>query len=593
MGQNKEDGLEQERERRAPEVAPAREEAAVVAGEADLNVGNMTGEFPADRPPAGPPPQKPGESTRKGALLVGAGILLSRLVGLVRQRIFAYYFGISVAGDAYAAAFRIPNFLQNVFGEGALSASFIPVYARLLARQERETAERVAGAVFSLLALVTSVIVLLGVFAAPLLTDLLAPGFEGAKRDLTVQLVRIFFPGAGLLVLSAWCLGVLNSHRRFFLSYAAPIIWNVAIITALVLAGTPVRHADPDDLALWGSVARYTAWGAVVGSALQFAVQLPMVFRLLGGLRLSLDAADAHVRTVVRNFVPVFLSRGVVQISAFVDEMIASLLGDGPVQALTYTQSLYTLPVSLFGMAVSAAELPAMSSAVGAEEEVAAQLRARLSAGLRQISFFIVPSIVGFLALGDVMVGALYRTGKFTDADVLYVWGILAGSAVGLLPTTLGRLYASTFYALHDTRTPFRFAALHVVLAIVLGYVAALYVPPLLGVDQRWGAVGLTASAGVAGWIEFFLLRRRLNRRIGRTGLAAPFLFKLFLAAGLAAVVGWGLKLLTGALHPIIVAALVLTPYGLLYFAITSAWGLAEARAVVGRFTRLLGVGRR
>ena len=593
MGQKRADEQEENRGQSTPEVAPAREEAAVVAGESDLNVGNLTGEFPADQALAEPPPKKPAESARGGALLVGAGILLSRLVGLIRQRVFAYYFGLSVTGDAYAAAFRIPNFLQNVFGEGALSASFIPVYAKLLAKGDRETAERVAGAVFSLLALATSVLVLFGVLAAPLLTDILAIGFEGAKRDLTVQLVRIFFPGAGLLVLSAWCLGVLNSHRRFFLSYAAPIIWNVAIIAALAIAGTPVRFNDPDDLAVWGAVARYTAWGSVVGSALQFGIQLPTVFRLLGGLRVSLDAANAHVRTVVRNFVPVFLSRGVVQISAFVDEMIASLLGHGPMQALTYTQSLYTLPVSLFGMAVSAAELPAMSSAVGAEEEVASQLRARLGAGLRQISYFIVPSLVAFLALGDVMVGALYRTGNFSQSDVLYVWAILAGSAVGLLPTTLGRLYASTFYALHDTRTPFRFAVLHVVLAIVLGYVAAIYVPPLLGLEPRWGAVGLTASAGVAGWVEFVLLRRRLNRRIGRTGVAAPFLLQLFLAAGLCAAAGWGLKLLTDGLHPIIVAALVLGPYGLLYFAVTSLWGLAEARAVVGRFTRVLGRGRR
>ncbi|HEV3468648.1 MAG TPA: murein biosynthesis integral membrane protein MurJ [Pyrinomonadaceae bacterium] len=566
---------------------PAREEAGVVAGETNLQVGSVTGEFPADRPPQTKPP-----AGRHGALLVGAGILLSRIVGLVRQRVFAYYFGISVTGDAYAAAFRIPNFLQNVFGEGALSASFIPVYAKLLARGEREEAERVAGAVFSLLALTTSVIVLLGVLAAPLLTDLLAPGFGGEKRDLTVRLVRIFFPGAGLLVLSAWCLGVLNSHRRFFLSYAAPIIWNVAIITALALSGTPVRGVPLADLGAWGAVARYTAWGAVIGSALQFGVQLPTVFRLLEGLRLSLDAANAHVRTVVRNFAPVFLSRGVVQVSAFVDEMIASLLGDGPVQALTYTQSLYTLPVSLFGMAVSAAELPAMSSAVGGAEEVAAHLRARLGAGLRQIAFFIVPSAVAFVALGDVMVGALYPTRNFSHADVLYVWAILAGAAVGLLPTTLGRLYASTFYALHDTRTPFRFAVLHVVLAIVLGYAAAIFLPPLIGIDRRWGAVGLTASAGAAGWVEFVLLRRRLNRRIGRTGLPGGFVFKLFAAAGVCAAAAWGLKMLLGGLHPLLVAAFVLTPYGLAYFAVTALWGLPEARSVVGRVTRVLRLGR-
>jgi putative peptidoglycan lipid II flippase len=575
-------------------VQPAPEEAAIVAGEEGVQLGSVAGQSPADQTAAADETKPPAlESTRRGAFLVGAGILLSRIVGLIRQRIFAYYFGNSAAKDAFDAAFKIPNFLQNVFGEGALSASFIPVYSKLLAGGGREEADRVAGAVFSILALVTSLLVVVGYFTAPYLTDFVAPGFEGEKRDLTLSLVRIFFPGAGLLVLSAWCLGVLNSHRKFFLSYTAPVIWNVAIIAALVWAGTPARGFEMTNLGVWGRVAEWTAWGSVAGSALQFLVQFPTVWRLLGRLRLSLDAANAHVRTVVRNFVPVFISRGVVQISAFVDSMIASFLGNGAVSALTYTQSLYTLPVSLFGMSVSAAELPAMSSAVGESAEVAAQLRTRLDAGLRQISFFIVPSLVAFLALGDVMVGALYRTGRFGGDDVLYVWGILAGSSLGLLPTTLGRLYASTFYALHDTRTPFRFAVLHVVLAVALGYGSAIYLPPLLGVEARWGAVGLTASAGIAGWIEFIFLRRKLNGQIGRTGLGLSFVSKLWAAAAASAAVGWGLKLAFGGLHPIVVAALVLTPYGLLYFALTSLWGLPEARSVVGRFTRLLRLGRR
>jgi putative peptidoglycan lipid II flippase len=575
------------------------EEASLVAGETGAIVGAAAGEFPADQSaaPAAKPAPRPAESTRRGAFLVGAGILLSRIVGLIRQRVFAYYFGLSAAGDAFTAAFRIPNFLQNVFGEGALSASFIPVYAKLLKKGEedeaaREEADRVAGAVFSLLALVTSTLVLGGVFAAPYLPDFIAPGFEGTKRDLTVALVRIFFPGAGLLVMSAWCLGILNSHRRFFLSYTAPVIWNFAIIAALVLSGSQARAFPAEDLIVWGEVARYTAWGSVIGSALQFGIQLPTVFKLLGNLRLALDIGNTNVRTVVRNFVPVFVSRGVVQISAFVDAMIASFLGDGPVQALNYTQSLYTLPVSLFGMSVSAAELPAMSSAVGEKSEVAAELRRRLNNGLRQISYFVVPSIVGFIALGDVMVGALYRTGRFTADDVLYVWGILAGSALGLLPTTQGRLYASTFYALHDTRTPFRFAVLHVVLAIILGYLSALYLPPLFGIEMRWGAVGLTASAGVAGWIEYVLLRRKLNRIIGHTGLGLRFAASTWAAAALCALIAIGLKYLSAGLHPIILAALVLGPYGLLYFGVTAALGLPEAEAVVGKFTRILRRGR-
>jgi len=190
--------------------------------------------------------------------------------------------GTSDAADAFNAAFKIPNFLQNLFGEGVLSASFIPVYARLLAKGEEEDARRVAGAVISLLALASAFLVLLGVLLTPALIAVIAPGFSGAKREITIQLVRILFPGAGLLVLSAWCLGVLNSHRRFFLSYTAPVLWNVAIIGTLVLFGNSVHGYD---------LALYTAWGSVLGSALQLGVQLPLVFRLLGGSACRFSAA--------------------------------------------------------------------------------------------------------------------------------------------------------------------------------------------------------------------------------------------------------------------------------------------------------------
>src|SRR5262245_50858907 len=173
--------------------------------------------------------------TTRSAFFVAVGILCSRLAGLVRLRVFAHYFGLeSDAADAFNAAFRIPNFLQNLFGEGALSASFIPVYAALIARGKQREADRVAGAVAALLALAVSLLVLAGVLATPALIAAIAPGFTGEKRDLTIQLVRILFPGAGLLVLSAWCLGVLNRHHRFLLSYTAPVMWNAAMIATLV-----------------------------------------------------------------------------------------------------------------------------------------------------------------------------------------------------------------------------------------------------------------------------------------------------------------------------------------------------------------------
>jgi putative peptidoglycan lipid II flippase len=520
-------------------------------------------------------------SSRRFAFLVAAGIFLSRVAGLIRDRVFAHYFGNSDAADVFKAAFRIPNFLQNMFGEGVLSASFIPVYASLLARGDKEEARKTAGAVAALLTLSTSILVLLGVLTAPWLIDAIAPGFQGEKRELTILLVRILFPGAGLLVASAWCLGVLNSHRKFFLSYTAPVLWNIAMIVGMLAFGAGRAQ---------NSLVVITAWASVAGSALQVLVQLPMVFKLLGGLKLSLAHQAEHVRIVISNFFPVFVSRGVVQISAYIDAFLASWLPTGAVSALAYAQTLYTLPVSLFGMSVSAAELPVMSGALGAADEVAGILRSRMNSGLRQITFLVVPSVVGFLALGDVIVAAIYQSGRFTHADVIYVWGILAGSTVGLLASTLGRLYSSGYYALRDTRTPLRFAVVRVLLTTLLGYLAALPLPRLLGIEPRWGVAGLTISAGIASWVEFTLLQRGIRRRIGQVGVPLAFLAQVWVAALIAAAVARGILIAVGHRGPILLAAIVLSVYGILFFGVSTLLKLPEARSMVGALRRRAGV---
>jgi putative peptidoglycan lipid II flippase len=520
-------------------------------------------------------------SSRRFAFLVAAGIFLSRVAGLIRDRVFAHYFGNSDAADVFKAAFRIPNFLQNMFGEGVLSASFIPVYASLLARDDKDEARKTAGAVAALLTLSTSILVLLGVLAAPWLIDAIAPGFKGEKRELTILLVRILFPGAGLLVASAWCLGVLNSHRKFFLSYTAPVLWNIAMIVGMIAFG-----ADRTQ----NSLVVITAWASVAGSALQVLVQLPMVFKLLGGLKLSLAHQAEHVRVVIRNFFPVFISRGVVQISAYIDAFLASWLPTGAVSALAYAQTLYTLPVSLFGMSVSAAELPVMSGALGAADEVAGILRSRMNSGLRQITFLVVPSVVGFLALGDVIIAAIYQSGRFTHADVIYVWGILAGSTVGLLASTLGRLYSSGYYALRDTRTPLRFAVVRVLLTTLLGYLAALPLPRLLGIEPRWGVAGLTISAGIASWVEFTLLQRGIRRRIGQVGVPISFLAQVWLASLIAAAAARGTLFSLGHRGPIIPAVIVLSVYGILFFGVSTLLKLPEAQGMLGILRRRAGI---
>ena len=490
------------------------------------------------------------------ATAVGAGILVSRLAGLLRVRLISKYFGLqSEAVDAFNAAFRIPNLLQNLFGEGALSGSFIPVYSALRARGEDATAARTARTFFALLSAAIAVLVLAGMLAAPLVTDLLAPGFEGPQRDLTVRLVRILFPGAGLLVVSAWCLAVLNSHGKFLLSYTAPVAWNAAMIGCLLTFGG--TH-DLDRLAI------YLGWASVAGSFLQLAVQWPSAWRL--SRHDGAFSLDEPVRQIGRNFLPVTISRGAVQITAYIDQIIASWLPTGAITGLFNAQLLYTLPVSLFGISISAAQLPALSG--DATREGLEPFRNRINTNLHRLAFFIVPSAIGFLALGDVIAAAVLQTGRFRVQDSQYVWGILAGSAIGLLATTMARLYSVAHYALGDTKRPLQFAVIRLVAAAGLGYVGALYAPAWLGLAPQWGAAGLTASAGVAGWIEFVLLRTNLNRRIGTTGLAPSYLIRLWIAGLVAAPVAFAIKLALPPLHPIVRGAVVLPVFGIVFLGV-------------------------
>lgn len=532
-------------------------------------------ELPAADEPT-PIDEKPAPRSRAGAFFVSLGIFTNKIFGVVRQSFIATYLGAGAAADAFNAAIRIPNLLQTLFGEGALSASFIPVYVGLRARGDEEEAGRVAGAVFAILALIVSILVLLGVLFTPQILPLIVGGFKGERRELAITYVRILFPGAGLFVLGAWCLGVLNSHRKFLLSYMAPVLWNVTMIVALLWYG-PRESSLP-------SLARITAWASVIGAGAQFLVQLPFVLGLVKRLHVSLDWRRSSVRTVLRNFAPVGLSRGIVQFSAYIDQLISSFLPEGMVSLIFYATTISYVPVSLFGMSISAAELPEMASVIGEQAERARQLRERLNAGLRQIAFFVVPSAAAMLVAGDIMAAALFQHGRhFTRQDTIYTWSILAGSAVGLLASTMGRLYSSTYYALHDTRTPLNFAIVRVILTTAFGFAMALGLPRLLHIDPHWGGAGLTASFGIAGWVEFTLLRRGMNQRIGNTGLPAALAAKLWSCAALAAAAALGLKLAFPNMPRIPAAVVVLGGFGLVYLAAAMVTKVPEARILLRR----------
>jgi putative peptidoglycan lipid II flippase len=499
-----------------------------------------------------------GSAPAPPAARVGAGILVSRIFGFVRERVFAFYFGSTDFADAWRAALRFPNVVQNLLGEGTLSAALIPSYASLIERGRTEDAGRFAGAALGLLALLAGAVTLIGVLTAPILVAVFLPRWDPEKQELTITLVRILFPMTGLLVLSAWALGILNSHRRFFVSYVAPVFWNVAMIAAMVGAAIYLGAEEGSrDLVI------ALAWGALVGGALQLGFQLPFVARYARGVRPSLGRDVEGVGNAVRSFWPVVMARGVVNLSAWLDLFLAGQLRTGAVAVLGYAQTFYVLPISLFGMSIAASELPELSRSGGVAKRAVAE---RVTRALRRVTYFMVPSAVAYVALGDVVVAALYQTGAFDESTTVVTWAVLGAYALGLPASGASRVLTSAFYALDDSRYPSRVAYLRVGLSVIVGL---LLMVPLdrLGVGGLGlGAAGLALGASVGAWTEYGLLRRGLRVRVGPhgTGRSAA---KVWLAAGAAAAVGIGLQRLLPPAHPAWTAVETLIPFGVVYLA--------------------------
>lgn len=533
---------------------------------------------------------EPARSSTAASVLIGIGILLSRVAGLIRTRVVAMYFGTSAFADVFAAGIKMPNMLQNLLGEGVLSASFIPVYSELLHQGRKQEAGRVAGAIFSLLFAAAGALTLLGVLLAPVIVTVFMPGLDQQRFDLTVQVTRIVFPMAGILVLSAWALGILNSHRNFFLPYFAPVLWNAAMIATLLAFG---GGREPGELVV------LLAWGALAGGVLQFGIQLPRVLQLERELKLGWGLRIEGVREAVRNAGPAVVGRGVVQISGYLDYFLASFLAAGALATLQFAQLFYMLPISLFAMSVAAAELPELSRQRTAGDEV---LRSRASAGLERVAFYVVPSFVAFALLGDIVVATLLQTGEFDRTDTLVVYLTLMGFSVGLLATTASRMLSTTFFALRDTRTPARYAIVRVVLSAVLAVILMTQLEAIrverLGLDvpggllshlrigdKRLGVVGLALGTGIAAWVEWALLKRALRNRIGSVGAGAAAVARMFGAALAGAAAGWALRMLLpeGLLHIFLRGMIILGAFGIVYLGVAAALGLEQSGAMIRR----------
>lgn len=562
---------------------------------------------------ASPATSSSAASRKSKASTIAGGILTSRVVGLMREQVLAYFLGVSAYMDVYQAAIKVPNLLQNLLGEGTLSASFIPIYSRMIEEGREEEAGRFAGAVFGLLLALVAVATILGVVLARPLTMLVAGGFlldDGAasgaaaidRFELTMQAIRITFPATALLVLAAWALGVLNSHRRFFLPYFAPVLFNVSIIAALGAAayayGGDLRlpagsTAFPGPLQydlLWGAL-----YGTLAGGLLQFLVQLPLVTRVTKGLRFSLSTRVAGVREALRAFGPVVLGRGVYQISAYLDNLLGTLLKVGALSALRYSTLLYTLPVSLFGLSIAASELPELSRL--RSDAVRTFLR-RMDRSMSQMLFLIIPTSVGYLGLGYLIVGAVFQRGQFGVSDTWLVYLLLCAYSIGLLATSAARLLQNAFYALGDTRTPAKIAVLR------LGASTLVALPVMFLLDDfrledlvgyaagpqtlHLGALGLAFGSATGAWVELWRLLEALrDRKIPFTMPWKRVAQMIGLATAALAVAALVWYLLPG--WPLLVnALLVVGCYGVAYLAIAWQLGFSEINAWLGRYLHRL-----
>jgi putative peptidoglycan lipid II flippase len=522
---------------------------------------------------AAPVATKKAPSGGGGALLVTAGIILSRIFGLVRQRLIGHFFGLGAIADALGVAFRIGNITQNLLGEGTLSASFIPIYARLRASGKGAEATRFALTALGFLLLAAGTASTVGVLFAPLLARVLAAGFDEEVTSLTARALPVLFPMTGLLVLAAWGLGVLNAHRRFFLPYAAPVLWSVSQISALWVCGEWLgQRGERLMMAL--------VWSALGGAALQLLVLLPAARALLGGLRPRLDRDNPFVREAAVRLPGAVLGRGIMQISSLIDTELVSYLGTGAVAAMQAAQLVYLLPMSILGTGEAAASLPDMASDTADDDRARrnASLRARLGASLGRVTVLTVPTTLALALLGGEIIRVLLQSGKFDQAATARVERVVFAYAFALLGNASARVLTTTCYAIGDTRTPARYALYRVVTSTAGSLVL-----------MRWLDVeGVVLGAVIAAWVETFALGWKLRRELGGLGLEKIPVVRTA-ALGLASIApALALKSLLPAelLRTFLGSALVLATFSGAFAVAAPALGLLDLRSLLRRAKR-------
>jgi len=449
------------------------------------------------------------------AAIVAFGFLGSRVLGILRTTVIAWQFGRGPEVDAYNVAFRIPDLIFQVLAGATLGSAFIPVFARLYRRESEERAWELASSVLNLITLATAALCALAFVFAPWLVPLTAPGLQ--MEDKAVSLTRLMLLSPLLFSMSGIVTGILNARQRFFLPALAPMLYNVSIIFgAVVLAGP------------WGIDGLAT--GVVLGAGAHLGVQMPGLVRERMAYRFILDWKDAAVREVARLMGPRVIGLAAAQLNFFIATYFASKIGPGAISSLTFAWTIASLPLALFGMALSTAVFPRLAE--HAADEDMESLTATVSRALRIILFLTVPAALGLLFLRDAATTVLLQWGAFTRADASVTAAVVGFYCLGIIPQAAIEIHSRGFYALGDTRTPVALAVVAVGVNLTLS--AVLWGP----FEQK----GLALSLSVSSWLEWVLLYRFYLWRTGagasadlaafaRVAVCGAFM-ALFLAAG-------------------------------------------------------------
>lgn len=468
----------------------------------------------------------------KAAGLVGLAVMSSRLLGLVREQVFAALFGASAGMDAFIAAFRAPNLLRDLFAEGALSTAFITTFSEKIANGGEKEAWRLANKVATLTAVFMSAVTLVGIALAPQLMHVLAAGFgEGTEKMATaILLTRIMFPFIALVSLAALVMGMLNAKNVFGMPALASTFFNIGSIVGGVTLGWWLDPAFGTEDSGLGSLIGL-AIGTLIGGTLQLVVQFPALRRVGFHFRPDFAWRDPGVRRILLLMGPAVIAASAVQVNVMVNGNFASHLGDGAVSWLNYAFRLMQLPIGIFGVAIGTVTLPVISRSAAAGNT--AEFRSILAKGMRLAFVLTIPSTIGLMVLAQPIIGLIYERRKFTALDTLHAAEALQFYAVGLCAYAGIKVLAPAFYALGKRHTPMLVSFL----SIAVNYGLNQWFTFHLG----WGHKGLAFSTGLVALTNFALLYVLMHRHVQRleTRQMAATLAKLALAGTALGAVCW------------------------------------------------------